>query len=543
MPDAARTADAVYLGGTVVTNDPERPLAEAVAVEGGRVLKVGTTREIEQLAGPATRRERVDGAFVLPGLVDAHAHLVGLGDALATLDLTGTRSYEEILERVASAARDKPQGWIVGRGWDQNDWADKAFPDGRRLEQSAPGRPVWLGRIDGHAGIASPAAMTAAEISRTTTDPSGGRVLRDVAGEPTGVLIDTATDLVERKIPPPAAAERRARLEKALQTAVGVGLTGVHDMGISSESVELYRELDAAGRLPLRVYAVLSGDDPRLAEHYRAGPKIGQRLTVRAVKFFADGALGSRGAALLAPYDDDPKNQGLLVTQPEALAAKVDAAVTAGFQPCVHAIGDRANRIVLDAFEAALRKHDKGAEVRARVEHAQLLAPADLPRFAALGVIASMQPAHATSDMPWAGARVGEERLRGAYAWRTLLDGGARLAFGSDFPVERPQVFEGLYAAVARADRDGNPAGGWRPEQRISFAEALAGFTSGSAYAGFTEDRRGRIRPGLDADFTIVDGELGPLVRGQPGADPRALLAVRIRATVVGGVRSAQVRE
>jgi hypothetical protein len=533
-PPPRPTAELVLVGGTVVTNDPARPLAEAVAVHDGRIVAVGTRGEVQAHAAPGARRVELGGAFVLPGLVDAHAHLVGLGDALATLELGGTRSWDEVLERVREAAARQPGGWILGRGWDQNDWQEKAFPSGARLAEVAPGRAVWLRRIDGHAAVASPAALAAAQVDRTTPEPDGGRIVKDAAGEPTGVLVDAAMELVSRRIPPPPPAVQRERLLRALARAASVGLTGVHDMGLSRRSIDLYRELDRRRELPLRVYGVVAGDEPQLEEILRAGPIEGERFRLRALKLYADGALGSRGAALLADYADDPGNRGLLLTPPERIAQRVRAAVRAGFQPCVHAIGDRGNRAVLDAFEQALAGA-ASAHVRPRVEHAQLLALEDIPRFARLGAVASMQPTHATSDMPWAGARVGAERLRGAYAWRSLLAAGARLAFGSDFPVERPEPLEGLYAAISRADRDGKPPGGWRPEQRLRFSEALDAFTAGAAWSELAEQRRGRIRAGFDADFTVVAGDLGRLVRDEPGADAKALLGARIVATLVGG--------
>jgi predicted amidohydrolase YtcJ len=339
--------------------------------------------------------------------------------------------------------------------------------------------------------------------------------------------------LVSERIPEPPRELQRERLHQALRRAASVGLTGVHDMGVSSITLEILRELEARGELPLRVYAALSDSEPLLAVHYPRGPQQGERLSVRAVKFYADGALGSRGAALLQDYADERNNRGLFVTSRAELVSRVARALNAGFQPCVHAIGDAANRAALDAFQAAFEKHPEQKELRPRIEHAQVVALDDIPRFASLGVIASMQPTHATSDMPWAEARLGPERLAGAYAWQRFRAAGARLAFGSDFPVERPEVLEGLYAALTRSDRDGKPAGGWLPDQRLSFPEALEAFTSGAAYAEFAEPRRGRIAPGLDADFTVVSGELTALAEGRP--EPSALLKATILMTLVGG--------
>jgi predicted amidohydrolase YtcJ len=524
-PQKPAPAELVLVGASVITTDPEHPRAEAVAVRGGKIAAVGPRGAIAEWIGPRTETRDLGGAWVLPGLTDAHAHLAGLGDSLANLDLSGTRSFDEVLARVAARAKEQPEGWLVGRGWDQNDWPGAAFPDGAELERAAPGRAVWLRRVDGHAGLASPEALRIAGIGAETTDPAGGRILRRSDGSPSGVLVDTAMALVDAKVPAPSAAERRARLVRALDVARSVGITEVHDMGTTPETLEILRELERTSSLPLRVYVVLQGTDPRIETLYAAGPASGERLSVRAVKFFADGALGSRGALLSTDYADDPGNRGLHALPPDELRARIGRAVSAGFQPCVHAIGDQANALVLDAY-AALRARS----LRPRIEHAQVLGPTDIARFRTLGVIASMQPTHATSDMPWAEARVGRERIRGAYAWRSLLSAGAPIAFGSDFPVERPEILEGVYAAVARADRAGNPPGGWYPAERLTFAEALAGFTSGAAYAAFVEDRRGRIRAGYDADFTIVEGDLG-----RADADPSVLLKARVRATLVAG--------
>ncbi|MBW2454465.1 MAG: amidohydrolase [Deltaproteobacteria bacterium] len=527
----SQSADLVFTGAVVVTGQPDSELASAVAVRDGKVVAVGSAQLVAGQVGPQTRVIDLEGALVLPGLTDAHAHLDGLGTALATIDLRGTKSYAAVLEAVGRAGRARPEGWILGRGWDQNDWADPSFPEGKELERVAPGRAVWLRRIDGHAGVASPAALAVAGVEPATVAPAGGRILRDSDGRPTGVLVDNAMALIERMIPAPTATERQRRLKLALRQAVAVGLTGVHDMGVSLQGLADFRALAAAGELPLRVYAAVSGSAAELGQVYAQGPQVGELLTVRAVKLFADGALGSRGAALLADYRDDPGNRGLLVTPPGVLADTIQRVVDAGFQPCVHAIGDRANRLVLDAYERAVQGRQ---DLRPRVEHAQVLAPEDVARFAAIGAVASMQPTHATSDMPWAADRLGSDRLAGAYAWRSLAQSGARLAFGSDFPVERPQVLAGLFAAMTRTDEAGQPPGGWLPEQRLSFAEAVAGFTGGAAYAAFVEQRRGAIAPGQDADLTILAGPgLVELAQGKGSA--QALLTATIRATVVAG--------
>ncbi|TKD01858.1 amidohydrolase [Polyangium fumosum] len=527
-PQSRPPADFVFLGGAVRTMDPARPEASAIAVRGDRIVAVGTDAEVGSFIGPETRVERLAGRAVIPGLVDGHCHLHGLGAALESLDVRGEKSPEDVARLVAAEAKGRAPGeWITGRGWDQNLFTPAAFPTHAPLDAAVPGRPVALTRIDGHALWANAAALRIAGIDEKTADPPGGRILRDAAGAPTGVFIDNAMDLVTAKIPgePPEVTERR--ILRASERALSLGLTGVHEMGIGEATVAVYRKLAAEGRLPIRVYAYLAGG-PNLSALSRRKPDIDPQGTamfvLRGVKLFADGALGSRGAALLAPYTDEPKSVGLSMADRTTLTEAARILADAGYQLAVHAIGDRANRDVLDAF-AALGE-GRARVLRFRVEHAQILAPEDLPRFAALGVLASMQPTHATSDMPWAPARLGPERLRGAYAWRSLLDSGARLVFGSDFPVEEPSPLLGLWAAVSRQDPSGAPPGGFLPEQRISLDEALAAFTTGPAYASFTEATHGRIAPGYVADLTVFAGAL---------AADRSLLDVKIDRVILGG--------
>ena len=515
-------ADVILVNGRVVTLDGKRPRATAVAIAGDRIAAVGGDREVRELRGPRTRVVDLKKRTVVPGLVDAHAHLLSLGQMLETVDLRGTTSAAEVVDRVKRAAR-RPGDWIIGRGWDQNDWPDAAFPHRRLLDAALADRPVLLTRIDGHAVWVSSAALRRANVGAKTPDPAGGRILRE-GGEPTGVLVDTAIDLIEKHVPRPDAATRERRLRAAIDRCVELGLTGVHDMGVEAETFEVLRRMAREGQLKIRVYAVGSHEE---AEATLAGkPELGPHLTRRAVKLYADGALGSRGAALLEDYRDDPGNRGLELIEPKRLVDLARRAHAGGWQLAVHAIGDRANRVVLDAFEQAL-----GADLsraRFRIEHAQVVSPADLPRFARTGVIASMQPTHATSDMPWAEQRLGKERLVGAYAWQTLLRSGARLAFGSDFPIEEVNPLLGLYAAISRQDERGGPKGGWMPAERLGIEDALRGFTAGAAYAAFEENERGTLRPGMSADLTIFDGDL-------LGADPRTLLKRKVIATMVGG--------
>ncbi|MEO6228103.1 MAG: amidohydrolase, partial [Thermomonas sp.] len=416
--------------------------------------------------------------------------------------MTRLRNFEKTLP---------PGDWLLGGGWDQNDWPETAFPTAADLDAVFPDRPVWLERVDGHAGWANSAALRALAASpagKTMLDTGkidGGKVLVDADGKPSGILVDGAMELMNAVLPAIDAAHAAEALSRALAVLASDGLTGVHDMGVSRESLALYKQFADSGRLSLRIDAYADGNKDALADLcknglYRHG---GGRLEMHGVKLYIDGALGSRGAALLADYSDDPGNNGLLVTAPDAYEVAVRKAKGCGVQVATHAIGDRGNRLVLDTYERVLGA-DAKTDHRWRVEHAQILAPAELGRFAKLGVIASMQPTHATSDMPWAKERLGEERLVGSYAWRSLLDTGAHLAFGSDFPVESPDPRLGLYAAVTSQDRQGHPPGGWFPAQRMTTAEALRGFTADAAWAGFDEDQVGRLAPGLHADFVVL---------------------------------------
>ena len=522
-------ADLIIANALIHTADPGAPLAEAMAVSDGVIVAIGDVGEVDRYRGPGTTVLDLEGRAVVPGLIDAHAHVMNLGLFLRTVDLIGTRGIEEIAARVREAAAGRPAGeWIMGRGWDQNDWAVQEFPTSATLDSAASDHPVWLTRVDGHAGWANRRAMEAAGITAATPDPEGGRIVRDEAGNATGVFIDNAEGLVEASIPLPGPEELAARLAAAQERMVSVGLTGVHDMGTEAAEVELFRQWAAAGRLVPRIASYLDGSDTTLMaalESFAGGAAdAGDRFRVRGVKFYADGALGSRGAALLAPYTDDPGNDGLLVTSPDTLQAEVVRTLGLGLQPAIHAIGDRGNRIALDAIAAARETAatngaravaatsadapaDRGGVVP-RIEHAQVVALEDIARFAEQNVIASMQPTHATSDMYWAEDRVGPERIRGAYAWRKMLDAGVPLACGSDFPVENPNPFHGLYAAVTRQDQEGWPAGGWRPEERLAREEALACFTRWAADAAGMRGEVGTLAVGARADFLVLDQDV-----------------------------------
>lgn len=507
------TATLVLKNAHVVTMDETAPTAEAVAIRKNRIVFVGTNDAVTRWIGLQTRVEDAQGMWIYPGFVDAHCHVSGLGTALENVDLVGTASYEEVIRRVRKRAAKTPEGqWILGRGWDQNDWEKMEFPTHEKLSRAIPDHPVWLTRVDGHAGLANAAAMALAGVSARTEDPDGGRIVRDESGNPTGVFIDNAELLIQQTIPEAGPKQRQARLKRAAEACRQVGLTGVHDAGITPERTKDYQALLSSNQLGLRVYAMLEAPDPETdavtyMRENRVNGSDNALFTIRSLKMYADGALGSRGAALLDPYSDDPGNTGLLVTPYERMVQLADAAVEAGFQICAHAIGDRANRLVLDAYREALAGQE-GLDHRFRIEHAQILSPADIPRFSEMGVIPSMQPTHATSDMPWAVDRLGEERLTGAYAWRSLLDTGVVIPCGSDFPVESHNPMLGIYAAVTRQDLNGHPEGGWYPDQRMTRMEAVKGFTTWAAHTAFQEDQLGMIRVGMLADLTVLDTDL-----------------------------------
>lgn len=523
-------ADLVLTGANVITGDAAHPRATGVAIRDGRIVAIGGDADVRRLVGPKTRTLALAGATVLPGLTDAHVHVEGLGGSLENLSLVGAQSLREALDRVAARAHTLGPGeWLLGRGWDQNDWPEKRFPTAADLDAVSGGHPVYLTRVDGHAGWANTKALQTAGLTASTEDPSGGRILRDAAGAPTGVLVDRAQGLVTGKIPPPSREVRKRRLARGMQAAADAGLTSVHDAGVSLDTVALYKELLAAGAMPIRVYVMLRGPDEFLAQGAKLRPEIGLGdglLTVRAIKAVADGALGSRGALLLAPYSDEPSTKGLRTVDPGAFRELLRRALAQGFQVNTHAIGDGANRFVLDAYAEAFGAKG-GAAHRWRVEHAQVVAPEDVPRFKALGVIPSVQPTHGTSDMYWATDRLGLERARGAYLWKTFLKQGVVLAGGSDAPVEDIAVVPGLFAAITRQDAKGWPPGGWHPEERVTPAEAVEMFSRGAAYAAFEEAERGTIAVGRRADLTVLDRD--------PLAAPRELLQARVVHTMVGG--------
>jgi predicted amidohydrolase YtcJ len=514
------------------TGDTTSPWAEAVAVRDGAIAAVGSFVEIERYRGPRTRVFDQPTAFAVPGLIDAHGHMESLGATLEQLDLRGVASLEEVARRVKEFARTSPSGsWITGRNWDQSLWPGGAFPTAAVLDQAVPGRAVWLRRVDGHAGWASSEAMRLAKVEKDTQAPPSGQIIRDVAGLPTGVFIDGAMSLVGRAVPSAGKDDIKRRLLAAQQLVLEQGLTSVHDAGISRSVAEAYRELDREGKLVVRIYGMASlpsGGEVAFVSKRPAAALENARFELRAVKLFIDGAMGSRGALLFEPYHDDPKNSGLLLIDPSLLEAITRAALKNGWQVCTHAIGDKGNALVLDAFAAARKAAPEARDARLRIEHAQVVRKQDVARFAELDVIASMQPSHASDDLRWADARLGPGRALGAYAWRWFAEAGVKLAHGSDFPVEIVNPFWGIYAGITRQTAEGTPPGGWHPEQKLSLDETLRGFTSGAAYAAFAENRLGVLKLGYRADLTLIDRDLFQ-------ADPAGLLASRIVATVVDG--------
>ena len=527
----ARPADLIVINARIYTVDDSRPVVSAMAVRDGRVAFSGSVREAMSLKGATTRVVDLKGRTIIPGMVDAHAHLLGLGQSLASVNLVGTKSYDDVIARVTARAKGVPAGtWIIGRGWDQNQWGDTRFPTHDALTRAFPNNPVYLQRVDGHAELANAAAMKAAGITLATRDPDGGRLERTASGEPTGVFVDNAMALVGRVIPPSTRDENRQAIRAAIAESQKWGLVGLHDAGESRATIDLVEEMAKAGEIPFRLYMMI-GDDAGAVAHYLArGPQSGlydNHLWIRSIKLYADGALGSRGAALLEPYSDDAKNTGLLLTPPAHLQDVATRALRAGFQVNTHAIGDRGNRIVLDAYEAAL-KAVPTADHRFRVEHAQIINHDDIPRFADLGVIPSMQAVHQTSDMYWAGARLGQTRLLGAYPWRSLMNAGVVIPNGSDAPVESINPLFSFHSAVSRQDADNWPAGGWFPEQKMTREEALKSMTIWPAFAAFQESTMGSLTPGKLADFVILDRDIMTV------AD-RDILGTAILATYIGG--------
>jgi len=531
------TADVVFKNGNIYTVNERQPHAEAIAVKGDRIVFVGSNLEARKYVGTATRVIDLDGHTVVPGLTDAHHHLSGVGFREMTLNLEGITTIDEFLAKIkAKTEKARPGEWISGRGWIETFWKPPVFPTRWDLDNVTPNNPAFFTRADGHALVANSAALKLAGIDRNTASPFGGEVLKDKqSGEPTGMLIDAAQGLLRSHVPPSSAEDEERAIILGVKRNIELGWCQIQDAGGSYADVDLYRKLYGAGRIKLRIYKAVYGPGPDAARLLREGPSVGEfgnRFTLRAIKVVSDGALGSRGAALLEPYSDDPGNTGLLRVKEESLLPMLEEALRKGVQVETHAIGDRANRFMLDEYEKAFNtvpvEQRKIREPRWRDEHTQIVNPADLPRFAKLGIIPSMQPSHAIGDLFFAPSRLGMNRLVGAYAWQSLLKTGAIIAGGTDAPVERGEPMIEFYAAVARKDQKGFQGEGWHPEEAVTRQQALKMFTFWAAYAAFEEKLKGSIEAGKLADLTVLSADIMKV----PELD---ILKTHCLMTVIGG--------
>ena len=523
----------VYLHGRIYTNDPANPWAEAMAFRDGKIRCVGKIDYVLVECGgndPSAETIHLHGKFVMPGFNDAHVHLGGAGADMLSVRLNGVTSIEEVQKRVADAVAHHKEGdWITGSGWDHTLWPDKKFPNKQQLDAVAPKNPVFLTHVSGHVAVANSLALQHGEIKKDSPNPPGGMIERDADGVATGMLEeDSAMKLVADRIPDLKADQRRRGILMVLADAAKNGVTSAQDFSDWADYL-VYMQLKEEGKLTLRITEWLPFQLPtnELLNMRAQGGTTDPWLRTGALKAFTDGALGSRTAALLAPYSDDPSTSGILTNDPEKLRVMAIERDKAGFQLNFHAIGDRANRVALDVFEA-VAKANGPRDRRDRVEHAQVLAPEDVPRFAQLHVIASMQPSHETSDMRWAGSRIGPDRAKGAYAWASLLKSGAHLAFGTDYDVEPLNPMRGLYACVTRELPEGGPAGGWEPQEKISLADCIRAYTSGSAYAQFEEGKKGELKAGEYADFIILSTDLTKI-------PPKDYTKTTVLLTVVDG--------
>lgn len=500
---------------------------DAMAIQEGNIIAVGSLDEIKKNLAP-DRYVDLAGAYVFPGFQDAHLHLMGLGQRLLWVDLVGCTSKAEVIARIQNRTIPDHQGWIQGFGWDQNLWNNPMFPTAADLDVAFPDLRLWLMRIDGHVGWTNSAAMQAAQLTPNMDDPIGGKMMRDIHGKPTGIFLDQARLVITRNIPPMEESEFDLALQLAIQECLQHGITAVHDAGVDWQTIKRYQRFLDNGKLPLRIFAMYDGtQEPPEQYDFSRLPIAKEYLQVRTVKLFCDGALGSRGAALLENYSDDPRNSGFLSIPAEKLKVYIEKITQAGLQTSCHAIGDRTNRILLDIYETVMTAEQR-KKLRPRIEHAQVLSLQDIPRFSQLGVIASIQPTHVMSDMKWVAMRLGEERLQGAYAWQKLAQSGARLAGGTDAPIESVDPRRSFYAAITRQDEQGNPPNGWYPDQCLTREQAWKLLTSDVAYSGFAEDYIGTLEPGKAADFIVTD-------RNLMTCPAKKLLNMRIWQTYVAG--------
>jgi predicted amidohydrolase YtcJ len=531
------TADIVFKNGNVYTANDKAPQAQAIAIKADRIVFVGTNAAAQRFVGSNTRVVDLQGKTVLPGFTDSHQHLSGVGLREMTLNLEGTTSLEDFLAKVkARVDQTKPGEWITGRGWIETHWKPPVFPTRWDLDKVAPNNPMILGRADGHGAVANTAALNLAGITKDTPNPFGGEISKDKqSGEPNGMLLDSAQGLVRRRVPPSSAEDAERAVVLGVKRDIELGWTQIQDAGGSYNDVDIFKKLYAAGTIKLRIYKAVHGPGPSATRLLSEGPTIGafeNRFTFRTIKVVSDGALGSRGAALHDPYSDAPDTSGFLTVKAEDLRPMLVDALRKGIQVETHAIGDRANSFVLDEYEAAFKAVPAGerkvVDPRWRVEHAQIVNPADIPRFAKLGIIPSMQPSHAIGDLFFAPSRVGIKRLAGSYAWETFIKSGVVVPGGSDAPVERGEPMIEFYAAVARKDQKGFSGEGWHPEEAVTRAQALKMFTLWPAYAAFEEKLRGSIEVGKLADLTILSADIMKI----PEAE---ILKTRCVMTVING--------
>lgn len=495
-------ADLILHNGRICTVDSSLSWAEAMAIKNGVIQAIGSDEAILK----QTRADRIidlEGKYVYPGLIDAHCHFLGYGKSLLNADLTGTTSFEEIIEILKDRQASYPSEWILGRGWDQNDWETGEFPDRDLLDRAFPDTPVLLRRIDGHAAIANTEALKRAGVDETTTIDGGTLITRN--GKLTGVLIDNAIELVDRIVPEPGKQEIIGALMRGQEDCFGVGLTSVHDAGLDAEIIDLIDSLQKAGDLKIRIYAMLTPGRKNYEKYLYNGIYKTDRLNVRAIKLYADGALGSRGALLLEPYSDDPGNRGLAVSSPEFLHEQCSLALEYGYQVSTHCIGDSANRMMLNLYAGFLKGKN---DLRWRIEHAQVIHPDDFSAFGRYSIVPSVQSTHATSDMYWAGDRLGATRIKGAYAYRRLMEQNGWIPNGSDFPVEDINPLYGYYALITRKDLSGYPEGGFQTENALNREDALRAMTIWAAKAAFEEGEKGSLEVGKVADFIITDRDL-----------------------------------